>query len=474
MRRQVWLGLVLAFLFSVILIPGCAQHPSTASPGEGNHVLAGGASNSGLQQEELTGQLGETSQESPVQEPAAEPEGPAEPEAPEFSELPVQNQVQEYGQSASYLSLDSPVAIQANYPSGDIPALEQAVLDWVNQTAAAYQEELGEGERGSFRADYSSYEVNGRVVSVTVNGVLGGSHANRPRNVFAVFNADRSTGAVLALSDVLAEGGVDTLRGLAAERAGTGEGADSLLSCWRLTGEGLRLYLDEPGQQFIDFTYLELLGILWPPLPERTIDPEKPMIALTFDDGPSNNTPHILDLFATFGGKGTFFVVGSRVSTYADAIGRTAAEGHEVGIHTWNHTNLTKVSNDQIKAEIMDTQNAVQQYAGFTCAAVRPPGGAANDTVKAVAGELGFYLANWSIDTEDWKTRDADATYEAIMSQACDGAIVLCHDLYESTAAAMERVIPELIAQGYQLVTVSELLSYSEGGAQPGHLYRYR
>ena len=116
----------------------------------------------------------------------------------------------------------------------------------------------------------------------------------------------------------------------------------------------------------------------------------------------------------------------------------------------------------------------MKEYAGGTCAAVRPPGGACDDTVKQVAGQLGYILVNWSIDTLDWKTRDTDSTYNAIMSQAADGGIVLCHDLYESTANAMDRVIPELINQGYQLVTVSELLSYNTGGVTPGNLYSQR
>lgn len=458
MRRWTCLGLALVLLFSAIWLPGCAQRPSEASP-EGRQPLSGGASDVELQQEEA----------------AASPEGvQAELEAPQPPAVQPVPMTQEYGRSDSYSAQEGAIEIRANHPVGDIAALDQAVLDWLTQTAQAYQAELEEGEGGSLTADYGSYEVNGREVSALVVGTLGGSHANRPRNVSATFNADRETGEVLKLEDLVVEGQMDTLRQMAAQRAGRDAGDEGLFSRWLLTSEGLRLYLDDAAQEYVEFTYLELLGVLLPRLREQGIDPDKPMIALTFDDGPSQNTPHILDLFAAFGGKATFFVVGSRLSAYPDTLSRAASEGHEIGIHTWSHTNLTTLSVEDIKAEIMNTQEAVQQYAGVTCAAVRPPGGSVNDTVKATAGELGFSLVNWSIDTEDWKTRDADATYQAIMDQACDGAIVLCHDLYESTASAMDRVIPELIAQGYQLVTVSELLSYSEDGMQPGRLYRYR
>jgi len=453
MKRTLCLGVALAFLLSILLIPGCAQRSSTATPKEDRHPLSGGASDASSQPEDLS------------TAPDVLPSAPAVP------------RVQEYGKTSSYVALDGSLTVRVNYPAGDIAALDEAITDWAVQTADAFRAELqGNGNNGSFSANYDSYEVNGRVVSVLVSGTLSYSHANLPQSVSATFNADRLTGQVLALTDLLCAGGEDTLRTLAAERAGMDPataGAD-FLSQWLLTASGLKLFLPGKDGQSVEFTYEELMGVLSLPAPERVIDPSKPMIALTFDDGPSSNTGHILDLLALYGGKATFFVVGNRVSSYADTARRTAEEGHEIGIHTWDHSNLTKLSTDQIKAEILDTQTAVQQYAGATCAAVRPPGGAVNDTVKATAGELGFFLTNWSIDPEDWKTRDADSTYNVIMSQAADGAIVLCHDLYSSTAEAMDRVIPELIAQGYQLVTVSELLSYSEGGIVPGQLYRHR
>lgn len=468
MKRMVSFGLVLAFIICIILVPGCAQHHVTPSPEEEERTvtLAGGAA--------------DPQQESQDQAPEGEDSSADAGQAPETQEpentgdltILSQPRTQQYGTCSNYTQLDGQVTLRLNHPTGDIAALDQAVMDWASQTAQNYQATLAQGSSATLVASYDSYEVNGRVVGVLITGSLSYSHDVAPQPVLGTLNADRTTGAILSLEELLREGGEDTLRQMAAEKAGVDAGRADLLSNWLLTDQGLQLYLD--GALAVQFSYLELLGILDLPNPERVIDPSKPMIALTFDDGPSNNTTHIVELLRFYNSRATFYVVGNRVSTYASTIQYCAGQGNEIGIHTWEHAKLTVLSPQEISDQLTLTEQAVEQYAGVTCASVRPTGGACNDTVKQVAGQLGYYLVNWSVDTEDWKTRDADSTYNAIMSGAYDGAIVLCHDLYESTATAMDRVIPELIAQGYQLVTVSELLSYRDGGAVPGTLYNQR
>ena len=428
----------------------------------------------------LAGGAADPQQESQDQAPEGEDSSADAGQAPETQEpentgdltILSQPRTQQYGTCSNYTQLDGQVTLRLNHPTGDIAALDQAVMDWASQTAQNYQATLPQGSSTTLVASYDSYEVNGRVVGVLITGSLSYSHDVAPQPVLGTLNADRTTGAILSLEELLREGGEDTLRQMAAEKAGVDAGRADLLSNWLLTDQGLQLYLD--GALAVQFSYLELLGILDLPNPERVIDPSKPMIALTFDDGPSNNTTHIVELLRFYNSQATFYVVGNRVSTYASTIQYCAGQGNEIGIHTWEHAKLTVLSPQEISDQLTLTEQAVEQYAGVTCASVRPTGGACNDTVKQVAGQLGYYLVNWSVDTEDWKTRDADSTYNAIMSGAYDGAIVLCHDLYESTATAMDRVIPELIAQGYQLVTVSELLSYRDGGAVPGTLYNQR
>ena len=127
-----------------------------------------------------------------------------------------------------------------------------------------------------------------------------------------------------------------------------------------------------------------------------------------------------------------------------------------------------------MRQQITSTLDAVRELTGgYEIKVMRPPYGSTNKTVRSVCAELGLVIAHWELDTLDWSTRSANKTYRKIIRQAENGTIVLCHDLYESTATAIERAVPELVEKGYQLVTVSELLSFHKDGAQPGTVYSH-
>lgn len=207
-----------------------------------------------------------------------------------------------------------------------------------------------------------------------------------------------------------------------------------------------------------------------PPL-RGDIDPSKPMIALTFDDGPSQYTPRILDILAQYGARATFCVVGNRVSARQDTVKRASDLGCEVIGHSWDHSDLSKLAPEEIQKELDDTSAAIEAATGVRPRLYRPPYGAVNDRVKSVSAASGYALITWTVDPLDWKTRDAAQVCEAILDEAQDRAIVLCHDLYGSTADAMERVVPELLSIGYQLVTVSELMYYSDKTLEAGAVY---
>ena len=209
-------------------------------------------------------------------------------------------------------------------------------------------------------------------------------------------------------------------------------------------------------------------------VPERVLDPNKPMIALTFDDGPSQNTARILAILDQYNAKATFFVVGSRVGTWAEAVGQIVEQGSEIGNHSWSHQNLTRLSLDDIKYEMQRTNSAAEDLTGVRPVFFRSPYVPANGRMKSAAGEMGMAIIAWSVDPQDWRTRNADQIYNAVMSKAYDGSIVICHDLVGQTAAAMERIIPELIDQGYQLVTISELFALSGKEPEAGRIYSAR
>jgi peptidoglycan/xylan/chitin deacetylase (PgdA/CDA1 family) len=202
------------------------------------------------------------------------------------------------------------------------------------------------------------------------------------------------------------------------------------------------------------------------------VDPSKPMVALTFDDGPSIYTPGILDILEQYGCRATFCVIGNLLDKRIETVRRAHELGCEIFGHSWDHRDFTKLKAEAIRQEIRDTSAAIESITGLTPMLYRPPKGAFDDKVKGVSAELGYSLINWSVDSRDWSRKDADKVYTAIMNDVFDRSIILCHDLYASTVEAMERVIPDLLAEGYQLVTVSELMYYSDITLEPGKLYR--
>ena len=201
----------------------------------------------------------------------------------------------------------------------------------------------------------------------------------------------------------------------------------------------------------------------------KKIDPKKPMIALTFDDGPHDiYTARILDALKKCGGRATFFVLGQRVGTHSEILNRMLEEGSEIGNHSYSHPLLTTSTTEKIKKEISKTQDAIYKVTGYTPKLVRPTYGAVNQMVRSA---INYPMIEWSVDTEDWKSRNVDMIVKEAMKGAKDGAIILMHDVYPTTATAAEKVIAKLTKEGYQLVTISELFEYRGNGLNAGREY---
>lgn len=184
-----------------------------------------------------------------------------------------------------------------------------------------------------------------------------------------------------------------------------------------------------------------------------------PAIALTFDDGPSDKTTNeLLDVLEQYNAHATFFIVGQRVEGNEAILQREWDLGCELGNHTWSHAHLRKSSKETRDTEIAKCTEAVEAAVpGAKVTVIRPPYGADNPEIKE---ELQLPIILWSLDTLDWKTRDADKTVDNILSNVRGGDIILMHDIHAETIEAAKRVIPQLVEQGYKLVTVSELYEY--------------
>ena len=207
-------------------------------------------------------------------------------------------------------------------------------------------------------------------------------------------------------------------------------------------------------------------------------------IALTFDDGPTGKkdgypnglTNYLLDGLKERGAVATFLMVGERVSEVSDVLPRMVNEGHELGNHTMNHpmSHLTGLGTDDIRSQIDDATKAIHQIAGQDPQVLRPVGGGVNADVKAVAKELGYPIINWSVDTEDWRYRDAEHVKQVIVEQAGDGDVVLMHDLYETSVEGALAAIDELQSRTdktYAFVTVSQLAAIHGITLEPGVVY---
>lgn len=206
------------------------------------------------------------------------------------------------------------------------------------------------------------------------------------------------------------------------------------------------------------------------PIKNRNIDPLKPMVALTFDDGPNGTaTPKILDILEKYNVVATFFDLGTCMENYPNITKREEQIGCEVGSHTYSHQNLNKLSGEEIQDDISNASRIYEKTLGHTLYLVRPPYGNANVTVRRT---LKYPLIGWDVDSLDWKTRDKKKILEEVNKISnFDGKIILMHSIYNSTAEAVEELVPQLLAKGYQLVTVSEMAKYKEKTLQTSTVY---
>lgn len=208
------------------------------------------------------------------------------------------------------------------------------------------------------------------------------------------------------------------------------------------------------------------------PSPVKTTpspNPNAKYIALTFDDGPDGKvTGKILDTLQKYDAKATFFVIGRQVKKDASAVKRAVSLGCEIGNHTWEHRNLTKSSSKETKRTLQRTITAVKKYAGYDIRLVRPTYGEVNKRVK---NNVNAPMIAWYVDTEDWKTGNSKKIQKEIYGKVKDGDIILMHDIYPATADAVKKIIPYLKKQGYELVTVSELMERKAIKLKKGTVY---
>ncbi len=403
----------------------------------------------------------------------------------------VTNTVKEYGVQNQIESYSSNINCYIAYPQEMTETIDKHVKSWAETQQSYLLEKLSAYENDTLteiHIDYSSYFTPGKFASIQQVGYYASTRYPEIEDVVHVFNFDLKEGKLLKVSDIIPYENqekvlellnkklVETfpdqkIRFLAVDQ--------SWLKNLSLTNDGIEFLFERGkalpeirGIQKIKILYEDLEDLVEIPNSQFYIDPEKPMIALTFDDGPSKITPEILDILEQNDARATFFVLGHKVESKTETLKRIQEMGCEIGNHSWDHPSFKKLNYEKISKQISSTNEKVKNVTDLKPTLMRPPYGAYNDTAIKALKEQGMSIILWSVDTLDWKSRNADAVYNLTMSSVKDGAIILFHDLYPSTKAAVEKIIPELKSQGYQLVTVSELMSFNkEGGLVSGNIY---
>ncbi len=385
---------------------------------------------------------------------------------------------------------NSNILISINYPVTHIQAfdriLDQDVEHIYNQFKEEYESFQSLSEESELNIDYTYDIVNERYYNITLTVFLSSSKLAHPITEFKTYVYDKKDKKLLTISDLLKEEEREKLVPKIEQQLLTtyqdcllleemqGYITPSTDYLFTIDDRNLTIYFNpgiitshDCGIIKVDIPVSELsleipltkdvfqpLTFETPVQIEKVIDPTKPVVALTFDDGPSKYTKEIIDILKEYDANATFFVLGNKVELYQETIRQSIANGNEIGNHSYNHKQLTKLSVSELKEQIDKTQDILKQYTGYTPRLLRPTYGAINQKVRSNT-DLSIVL--WNIDPKDWKIKDSETIANNVLTKVSDRDIILMHDTKKRTVEAVKIIVPALIEQGYQLVTISEL-----------------
>lgn len=206
------------------------------------------------------------------------------------------------------------------------------------------------------------------------------------------------------------------------------------------------------------------------PTPTPTPVPKEKAVALTFDDGPSrDNDGTILETLQANGAHATFFVLGNRARVDGDIMQMILDAGCEIASHSWDHPQLSKIKWEKAKSQIDRTDRIVSKLLnGYQISLLRPPYGSISKTMRKKVKKP---MILWSLDTEDWKSRNAKKVFNRVKKEVKDGDIILMHDIHPETAEAVKKIVPWLSEQGYDMLTVTELMARKGKTMEGGKAY---
>ncbi len=382
------------------------------------------------------------------------------------------------------------ILVGINYPVTTIKKLDSIVQKDVETIYNSFKKEYEEfdttHEKSELNIDYTYETINDRYINITLSIFINSSTLANPDHYLKSYVYDKLQHKLLTLHDLIADEDFSKFVSLLKTKLFQKYKDCILLDEFKATiteqydyplftfdHETLTIYFN-PAQ--ITASYCDILDIDIPlnqfhlklPItpeikldttinllaPSKVIDPERKVVALTFDDGPSKYTNEILEILKENDACATFFVIGNKVEIYKETMQKMVAYGNEIGNHSYNHKWLTKLTEENLQEQITKTQEIIESTTGFTPTLIRPTYGSISAKLRS---QLSLDIVMWTVDTSDWKYKSVDRIVKEATKATKDLDIILMHDTHKRTVDAIKKIIPELQQQGFEFVTVSEL-----------------
>ncbi len=312
-------------------------------------------------------------------------------------------------------------------------------------------------EKAVLKQVIDTYKVNDDIVSVKITYIIKNVYEDGYKTNIKTFNYNLKEQKIITLDDMFKPEYKEKLSNLYSDNYLLKEKEiefynDSVKSTYDYSN--LKEFLNS---KILTVKNLNITKEEYDNLFSKKVESSKKMVAITLDDGPHPvNTQKVLDILKEHNAKATFFMVGQNVENNSNVVKAVYNSGSEIGIHTWSHKQLTKISTDEVIQEVSRTSDAIFNITGQRPKLVRPPYGSVNDNVKNALKEYPLIL--WNIDSLDWKSRDESKIVPLVMEHVEDADIILLHDIHATTIPALEKIVSQLDEAGYEFVTVSELI----------------
>ena len=380
------------------------------------------------------------------------------------------------------------MTIGINYPTTNIKKLDFKIKKQVDSIYDNFIKEYGiNGDNNELNIDYSYNITNNRYINIVLEEYISCSN-NLNSNLYT-FVFDIKQNRFLSLQDIIGEKDLKYISSYIQKQLLKKH--KEIISINELNNSlspdlnNFKLFTFNDQKLFLYFKFLNFKDIIDIDIPleninlkipiemgttiqntikvkkikNKVIDPNKKMIALTFDDGPSKYTDKIINLLNKYDANGTFFVLGNKVEMYKETLIKMVEQGSEIGNHSYNHKWLIKLNKDEFINQVNQTQSILKNTIGYTPTLLRPTYGSVNDEIK---NNTTLDIVLWNIDTLDWKLKNYRDIANRVVEKVDDGDIVLMHDIHERTLKALEIILPKLKEEEYQFVTVSELKKAKE------------